>query len=78
MNKRQQVRRLKPVPKDCGFCKNNTTPDYKDVSMLQRFVSERAKILAHTKTGICSKHQRRVATAIKYARHLALLPFVQK
>lgn len=76
--KRQTVRRVKPVPRDCNFCKTDTNPIYREVAQLQRFMSERGKLLAHTKTGVCSKHQRRIATEIKRARHIALLPFVQK
>jgi small subunit ribosomal protein S18 len=48
--------------------------DYKDVSTLRRFVSERGKIKGRRKSGTCARHQRRLAVAIKRARHLALLP----
>ena len=51
------------------------TIDYKDSSMLRRYVTERGKIRSRRKTGTCAKHQRRLAVAIKRARHLALLPF---
>jgi small subunit ribosomal protein S18 len=50
--------------------------DYKDVERLRRFVSDRAKMEPPRKTGVCAKHQRELSTAIKRARHLALLPFV--
>jgi small subunit ribosomal protein S18 len=43
---------------------------------LRRFMSPHAKILAHGRTGTCPKHQRMVTTALKRARHMALLPFV--
>ena len=71
-------RRIKKkiVPLNCPFCKTRVEPYFKDVETLRRYVSERGKIMAHSRTGICSKHQRGVAIAIKYARHLALLPFV--
>ena len=49
--------------------------DYKDVTRLKRFVSERSKILPRRVTGTCAKHQRELTTAIKRARHLALLPY---
>ena len=49
--------------------------DYKDVERLRRFLSPRFKIEARRKTGVCSKHQRGLATAIKRARHLAMLPY---
>ena len=60
----------------CAFCVEKVeTIDYKDVTRLKRFVSERAKILPRRVTGTCAKHQRELTTAIKRARHLALLPY---
>ena len=50
--------------------------DYKNVSLLRRFVSERGKILPRRTTGTSAKHQRPLAQAIKRAREIALLPFV--
>ena len=62
--------------KVCAFCVEKVeTIDYKDVTRLKRFVSERAKILPRRVTGTCAKHQRELTTAIKRARHLALLPY---
>lgn len=52
--------------------------DYKDMKLLQRFVSERGKILPSRITSVSHKKQRSLATAIKRARNLALLPFVTK
>jgi small subunit ribosomal protein S18 len=60
----------------CPFCEGKTDPDYKDVEMLTKYISDRAGLLGGDKTGICSKHQRKVSKAVKRARHLALLPFV--
>jgi small subunit ribosomal protein S18 len=48
---------------------------YKDAGRLRRFVSERGKIEPRRKTGTCAKHQRALTTALKRARHIALLPF---
>ncbi|HHT20112.1 MAG TPA: 30S ribosomal protein S18 [Tissierellia bacterium] len=63
--------------KVCHFCTNNIdTIDYKDVKTLQRYVSERGKILPRRVTGACAKHQRKVTTAVKRARAVALLPYV--
>jgi small subunit ribosomal protein S18 len=60
----------------CAFCLEKTkTIDYKDVATLRRFLTERGKIRSRRKTGTCAKHQRRLAIAVKRARHLALLPF---
>ena len=62
--------------KVCQFCVEKTEViDYKDVSKLKKFVSERSKILPRRVTGTCAKHQRELTTAIKRARHLALLPY---
>lgn len=69
-------RRFTPRRKVCAFCLEKTKAiDYKDVGMLRRYVSDRGKIRSRRKTGTCAKHQRRLAIAIKRARHLALLPF---
>lgn len=67
--------RRKNIRLVCYFCTNKTLPDYKDVGVLQRFISERGKILGRDKTGACTKHQRRLTGAVKRARFLALLPF---
>lgn len=74
----QKVKRQKRkvmVPKDCYFCKENKTPWYSDVPALQKFVTERGKMLGRQRSGLCAKHQRRLTSAIKHARLLALLPF---
>ncbi|MBN1485236.1 MAG: 30S ribosomal protein S18 [Chloroflexia bacterium] len=64
--------------KVCGFCVDRIEHiDYKDAKRLQRYVSERGKILPRRRTGTCAKHQRALAVAIKRARHMALLPFVR-
>lgn len=63
--------------KQCYFCQNNIELiDYKDAQTLRRFISSYMKILPKKRTGTCSKHQRKLATAIKRARVMALLPFV--
>ena len=49
--------------------------DYKNVSFLRRFISDRARIETRRRTSACAKHQRAISTAIKRARHLALLPY---
>lgn len=60
----------------CYFCQNKKTPDYREFEVLYKFVSDRGKILARSRTGACAKHQRHLAQAVKRARHLALLAFV--
>lgn len=62
--------------KVCSFCVEKVeTIDYKDIPRLKRFISERAKILPRRVTGTCAYHQRALTTAIKKARHIALLPY---
>jgi small subunit ribosomal protein S18 len=64
--------------KNCNFCLNNLKEvDYKDINTLQRYVNVYKKILPTKRTGLCSWHQRKLATAIKRARTMALLPFKQ-
>ena len=61
----------------CSFCKEKVDEvDYKDVTSLRRFVSERGKIKSRRISGACRRHQRQVAVAIKRAREMALLPYV--
>ena len=68
----------KPVSrkKVCAFCvdKQNVI-DYKDASKLRRYITENGKILPRRQTGVCAKHQRELANAIKRARVMAILPF---
>lgn len=52
--------------------------DYKDEKMLQRFLTERGKILPSRLSGITARHQRQLSTAIKRARYLALLPYIKR
>ena len=67
----------RPRKKVCTFCVDkNAKIDYKDVAKLRRFVSERGKIVPRRVTGTCAQHQREITTAIKRARHIALLPYV--
>ncbi|MDR1801794.1 MAG: 30S ribosomal protein S18 [Lachnospiraceae bacterium] len=73
--KRPMGRRRKKV---CAFCgKEGSEIDYKDVAKLRKFISERGKILPRRITGSCAKHQRALTAAIKRARHIALMPYVQ-
>ena len=62
--------------KPCPYCKDKIEQvDYKDLSALRRFVSERGKIRSRRITGACRRHQNQVAKAVKRARELALLPY---
>ncbi len=62
--------------KVCAFCVDHVREiDYKDVSRLRRYLSDRGKIEPRRKTGTCAKHQRRLSVALKNARYMALLPY---
>ena len=61
-------------PAVCPFCKGNVKIDYKDVSVLSRYISNQGKIVSRRKSRSCAKHQRSLAQAIKRARYLAMLP----
>jgi len=63
----------------CAFCADKVARiDYKDVGRLRRSLSERAQILPRRQSGTCARHQRKLALAIKRARFMAMLPFVNK
>jgi len=62
--------------KVCSFCLERVDHiDYKEVSRLRRYLSDRAKIMPRRTTGTCARHQRLLTVALKRARHMALLPF---
>jgi small subunit ribosomal protein S18 len=72
----------KPKKKVCVFCKSKKKADvqmqpidYKDTTLLRKYISDRGKIRARRVTGNCSQHQRDVAIAVKNAREMALLPY---
>ncbi|MCI6793547.1 MAG: 30S ribosomal protein S18 [Mollicutes bacterium] len=70
-------KRMKPRKKVCYFTKNHIKYiDYKDVDLLKKYISPSGKITPKRITGTSAKYQRRLATAIKRARYMALLPFV--
>src|ERR671931_298739 len=63
--------------KPCPYCRDKVGQvDYKDVGTLRKFVSDRGKIRSRRITGACRRHQNQLATAVKRARELALLPYV--
>lgn len=63
--------------KGCAFCaEKNSVIDYKDVRKLQKFLTDRGKILPRRVTGNCAKHQRAITVAVKRSRIVALIPFV--
>ena len=81
MNNREKVvaRGKRAKRKVCSFCVDKIEHiDYKDAPRLRRYLSERGKILPRRITGTCAKHQRQLTVAIRRARHIALLPFVNE
>jgi small subunit ribosomal protein S18 len=69
-------RKYTPRRKVCQFCADKISyVDFKDLSRLRRHLSDRGKIEPRRKTGTCALHQRALATAVKRARHMALLPY---
>jgi small subunit ribosomal protein S18 len=65
-----------PKKKVCQFCVEHVEDiDYKDVQKLRRYITEKGKILPRRMSGVCAKHQRPLAVAIKRARVMALLPY---
>ena len=72
----KKVSKKAPRKKVCAFCQEKLTEiDYKDVNRLKKFITEGGKILPRRMSGTCAAHQRLLATAIKRARIVALLPF---
>ncbi len=63
----------------CVFCVDGVKQvDYKQVDVLRRYISERGQIRPRRKTALCTKHQRRLALAVKRARFMALLPYTSE
>ena len=73
--RRRPMHRRKKV---CVFCGKDNVISYKDTATLKKYISERGKILPRRITGNCAKHQRALTVAIKRARHVALMPYVQE
>lgn len=74
-----QPRRFQQRRKFCKFCSEKTPfIDYKDIKILRSYITERGKMLSKRMTGTCSLHQRELTEAIKRARNIALIPFIEK
>lgn len=79
--KRKGGKRKKPYfrKRVCRFCTDKrAVMDYKDVAFMQKFITERGRVMPSRITGTCAKHQRRLVKAIKRARFIALLPFLAR
>lgn len=76
-DRKMRPRNRKGRRKVCGFCVDKLEYiDYKDTVKLRKFLTERGKIMPRRMSGVCAKHQRELAIAIKRARVVALLPYV--
>jgi small subunit ribosomal protein S18 len=75
-DRRPRKRIMKGVPKECYFCSEKKEPTFEDVATLQRFLTERGKIIPRSRNGLCAKHQNSLTLNVKHARFLALLPFI--
>ena len=70
--RRTQVRTIRA----CAFCVDKVKEiDYKQTDTLKRYITDRGQIRPRRKTGLCAKHQRRIAESVKRARFMALLPY---
>lgn len=81
MKRNKRIIKTKPTllrfKKSCQFCKDKAlTIDYKNVEFLRKFLNVKGKIVSRRSSGNCAKHQRKVSVAVKRARFLALLPYV--
>ncbi len=70
--------KIKPRSKECAFCKAKVEPVWSDTERLSEYLTARSKIMSSQYTGVCVKHQKILARAIKHARHLALLSFTSQ
>ena len=66
------------VKKTCYFTETGKEPDYKDVLVLKRFLTDRQKVMHHNYSGLTEKNQRKLAREIKKARYMALIPYSDK
>ncbi len=71
-------KKIRKSNKPCPFCVKKAEPVYSDIESLAVGVSPKKRIVSRWTTGVCEKHQLRLARAIKRARHLALLPVTDK
>ena len=62
--------------KICQMCARKSV-DYKDVMIVSKYINEKGKIMPRRMTGACAKHQRHIAKQIKWARYMALIPYVK-
>ena len=74
--RRKQVFRV--MNEKCPYCEKGTDPTYKESVAIREFMTDRARIIPATRSGLCSRHQKKLGVAIKRARHLGLLPYSEQ
>lgn len=75
---KKPTRKIVKKKNGCYFTETNTVPNYKDVLVLKRFLTERGKVLPASVSGVSSRHQRSLSKEIKKARYMALLPYTDR
>ena len=75
---KSKKQKIKPRSKECAWCKSKTLPVWSESEKLTEYLTARGRIMNSQFTGVCVKHQKIMARAIKRARHLALLPFTSQ
>ncbi len=75
-NNQRQHREHRPVPTHCAFCEQGIDPEYKNAKAMRPMLTEKGKIVSRSRTGLCLSHQRKLTKAVKYARYMAILPYV--
>jgi len=71
------INKKRKQKKTCYFCDSNNKPNYKDTLVVRRFITERGKIIAASRSGVCAGHQRTLSKEIKKARFMALVYYTE-
>lgn len=72
------ARKVRAKNKTCYFTQTGKEPDYKDVLVLKRFLTDRQKVIHQTYSGLTAKNQRKLSVEVKKARFMALIPYTDK
>ena len=75
---KSKKQKIKPRSKECAWCKSKTEPLWNEAEKMMEYLTARSRIMNSQFTGVCVRHQKIMATEIKRARHLALLPFTSQ
>ena len=72
---KRKIVKERPLSTKCLFCEAKSTPSYKEYENLAKYLSDRGRIYSSERSGVCSKHQRKLSQEVQRARFLALLPY---